>query len=227
VTLPLHILAHVSEPAEVVTATLRWEEGIQLSGTFTTLPHPDGGGLLAGSLDWLLESQPPEPETQPATLALTGPAGAVLAQQELTVLSPNDPGVERIDLYWVLGEELQTEQRRIVAGEQPAATALEELLWGPPPRNLAGFTTALPTVEDVLAYSGREPDWDVRVTLRGLTVENGVAMADLSQEMRAYGGGSARVQTIRDQITRTLLQFPDINEVRIAVEGQTESVLQP
>jgi hypothetical protein len=227
VTLPLHILARIGEPAEEVTATLRWEEGIELSETFTTLPHPDGGGLLAGSLDWLMESQPPEPETQAATLALAGPAGMVLAEQELTVLSPEDPGVERIDLYWVLGEELQTEQRRIVAGEQPAATALEELLWGPPPRNLAGFGTALPTVEEVLAYSGREPGWGVRVTLLGLTVEEGVATADFSQEMQAYGGGSARVQTIREQITQTLLQFPDISEVRIAVEGETEGVLQP
>jgi spore germination protein GerM len=45
--------------------------------------------------------------------------------------------------------------------------------------------------------------------------------------MQAYGGGSARVDMIRQQITQTLKQFPTVNEVRIAIEGETEGVLQP
>jgi spore germination protein GerM len=65
------------------------------------------------------------------------------------------------------------------------------------------------------------------VKLRSLAIENGVATADFSPELRAYGGGSARVQQIRAQITRTLLQFPTVREVRIAVAGQIEGVLQP
>jgi spore germination protein GerM len=32
---------------------------------------------------------------------------------------------------------------------------------------------------------------------------------------------------IREQITRTLKQFPTVDEVRIAVAGETEGVLQP
>jgi spore germination protein GerM len=65
------------------------------------------------------------------------------------------------------------------------------------------------------------------VTLRGLTIEDGVATADFTKEMNAYGGGSARVQAIREQIARTLQQFATVDEVVIAVSGETEGVLQP
>jgi spore germination protein GerM len=51
--------------------------------------------------------------------------------------------------------------------------------------------------------------------------------ANFSQELRAYGGGSARVGAISNQIMRTLKHFPTVREVRIAIEGQTEGVLEP
>ena len=105
--------------------------------------------------------------------------------------------------------------------------ALNQLLWGPPPGNLAGFTTALPAPEEVLSYPGREEDWEERVTLRKLVIEDGVATADFSPEMAAYGGDPARAQLIRDQVVRTLKQFPTVSEVRITIEGEIESTLQP
>jgi hypothetical protein len=226
VTLPLHILARVGEAGQAVTATLRWVDGTELSETFTTLAQPEGGGLLVDSLDWQTEGQPPQPATQAASLTLTGPAGETLAERDLTVLQVEEPAVQLIDLYWVLGETLESEQRPVV-WEDDLAVALEELLWGPPPRNLAGFDTALPTPEEVLDYPGRQPDWGVRVRLLGLTVEDGLATVDFSPEMQAYGGGSMRVEMIRAQIERTLLQFPEVDEVHIAVAGETEGVLQP
>jgi spore germination protein GerM len=58
-------------------------------------------------------------------------------------------------------------------------------------------------------------------------IQNGVATADFSRELRAYGGGSARVQAIRAQITQTLLQFPQVRDVRLTIEGQAEGVLEP
>jgi len=116
---------------------------------------------------------------------------------------------------------------RVLKTPRIGTTALDELLWGPPPGNLAGFSTALPTPEQVLSFAGRGADWGPRVTLRGLTIVNGVATANFSKEMAAYGGGSLRVRLIREQITRTLQQFATVREVRIAVEGQTEGVLEP
>ena len=56
---------------------------------------------------------------------------------------------------------------------------------------------------------------------------NGVATANFSRELAAYGGGSLRVRLIREQIARTLRLFPTVRQVRIAVEGQTEGVLEP
>jgi hypothetical protein len=227
VTLPLHILARVGQPGERVTASLRWQDGTELTGTFTTLRGEDGRGLLVDSLDWQMESQPPQPPSQPAELELRNAAGTVLARQPVRVLSPNDPDVMQVTLYFVLGEQLQPIQRHVPRTLGVGAAALNELLWGPPPLNLAGFETAIPTPEEVLNFFAREPDWGPRVTLRGLNIRDGVATADFSQEMRAYAGGSLRVTLIRQQIEQTLRQFSTVQEVRIAVEGETEGVLEP
>lgn len=81
--------------------------------------------------------------------------------------------------------------------------------------------------QEVLAYGGRTAGWGPRVTLLQLTIVDGVATADFSKEMQAYGGGSLRVTLIRQQIEQALLQFPTVHEVTIAVEGSTEAVLQP
>ena len=139
----------------------------------------------------------------------------------------DDPDTQAVELAWVLDDQIAIETRRVPRTAAIGRAALEELLWGPRPDNLAGFTTVIPTPEEVLNYPGREPDWGSRVMLCKLVIENGVATADFSQELRAYGGGAARVQAIRDQITRTLLQFPTVREVRIAIEGQTDGILQP
>jgi hypothetical protein len=227
VVLPLHVLAHVGQPKEGVTLLLRWEDGTELSKTFTTLADPQGRGLLIKSLNWQTEGQPPQLPTGPASLTIQNKEGEVLAETLVTVLNPDHPQTELIDLYWALGEDLEAEQRRVLKTGSIEQTALEELLWGPPPRNLAGFRTAIPTPEEVLTYPGRQADWGLRVKLLGLTIEDGLATVNFSQEMKAYGGGSMRVQTIREQITRTLIQFPSVDEVQIAVEGETEGVLQP
>jgi hypothetical protein len=227
VTLPLHILARVGRPGEQVTASLRWRDGTELTDSFTTLRGEDGRGLLIDSLDWQMESQPPQPPSQPAELELRDGAGTVLGRQPVRVLSHDDPDAMQVTLYFVLGEQLQPLQRTTPRTLGVGAAALEELLWGPPPLNLAGFETAIPLPEEVLNYHNREPDWGPRVTLRGLTITDGVALADFSQELRSYGGGSLRVMLIRQQIEQTLRQFATVQEVRIAIEGETEAVLEP
>ncbi len=67
----------------------------------------------------------------------------------------------------------------------------------------------------------------LRVRLLKLTITDGVALANFSAELNAYGGGSARVSLIRNQIEATLRQFPSVREVVIAINGQTEGILQP
>jgi hypothetical protein len=227
VALPLHILARVGQPGGQVIARLRWQDGTELMRVLPVLRGADGQGLVIGTLNWMHEGPPPRPATQPATLELLSGAGQLQARQPVTVLSADDPDTQVVTLYWVLGEDVVPVQQRVPRTVRIGAAALGELLWGPGPPNLAGFTTALPTPEQVLSYPAREPDWGPRVTLRRLTIVDGVATADFSQEMRAYGGGSLRVMLIRQQITRTLLQFPTVREVRIAIEGQVEGTLEP
>jgi hypothetical protein len=227
VVLPLRILARVGQPGQQVDAVLRWQDGTELKQTFVTLQGEDGRGLLIDSLNWRDAGPPPQPPTQPATLELRDAAGDALARQELTVLSPDDPGTEEISLPFVLGETVHAVQRRIPRTAGIGRATLEELLWGPFPPNLAGFETALPTPQEVLTYAGRTPEWGPRVTLRQLTIVDGVATADFSKEMQAYGGGSLRVMLIRQQIEQALMQFATVHQVIIAVEGETEGVLQP
>lgn len=64
-----------------------------------------------------------------------------------------------------------------------------------------------------------------KTELLSLNIENGVAIANFSSEIEP-GGGSAWVNSIREQITKTLMQFDFINEVDILVEGE-EDRLQP
>lgn len=228
VTLPLHILARVGAPGDTVTAVLRWQDGTERNYQYTLLAGEDGKGLLIGTPPWWPDT-PPQPKTQPATLEIRAAGGSVLARQTITVLDPSDPGTREIKLFWtVSGTELvQPEMRSIVRTERVGTAAIEALLWGPPPMSQVGFGTAIPTPEQMLSYPGRAPDWGPRVTLLGLTIVDGVATVDLSREMAAYGGGSLRVKLIRDQITQTLKQFPTVHEVRIAIEGRTEGVLEP
>ncbi|GIV98098.1 MAG: hypothetical protein KatS3mg057_2755 [Herpetosiphonaceae bacterium] len=227
VTLPLHILARVAEPGEVVYATLRWQDGTTLTRSFVTLRGEDMRGLMIDSLDWAPGTTPQHPPTQQATLELYNRVHGLMARQQITVVNPNDQETQEIEVYLVDGETVKPVKTRVARTPRIGAAAIEELLWGPPPTNPAGYTTALPTPWEVLSFHAREPDWGPRVTLLSLSIEDGVATANISQELRAYGGGSLRVMLIRQQISKTLLQFPGVREVRIAIEGETEEILQP
>ena len=221
VTLPIHIEARVGTPGDQILATLRGQDGVELtSGSFTVLEDNDGRGLVLGNLPSASNTLPPT--SQLATLELRTPAGELLDRQTLTVLG-NDADTQPIQLFWVSGTQLQPTQVRIPRTERPGTATLNELLWGPP-SNPPGLTTAIPRPDEVLNSSGRQADWGPRVTLRGLTIENGVATADFSQEMLAYGNDPQRAQLIRAQITATFEQFDTVREVRISIEG---TLLEP
>lgn len=107
-------------------------------------------------------------------------------------------------------------------------TAIEELLKGPTPEErAAGFWNAIPDQAQVAAYRERLGYTGDRVRLNSLRIVGGVAYVDFSAEMEAHGGGSARIMCLRQQIVRTLKQFPTVQEVVISVEGRSEDVLQP
>lgn len=222
-TLPLHVEARLERAGEPVTLRLVFETGQSLSQTVTPLAAPDGAGLVLNSL-WP-PAEPVRINTQRAIVQIRDRQDRLLAARLVTILGPDDPLARPVELYWLAGEQLRVEQRRVPRTLQIGAATLEQLLWGPPPG--LGLSTAIPTPAEVLSYPGRRPDWGARVRLRSLVIRDGVATADFSAELRAYGGGAARVGAIRQQIERTLRQFPAVREVRIAIEGQTEGVLEP
>jgi spore germination protein GerM len=122
-------------------------------------------------------------------------------------------------------ENLVLEERHVPRTSQIGTAALNELLWGPEPGS--AFSTALPTPAEVLGFEGRAAGWGPRVRLLKLTITNGVARANFSPELRAYGGGAARATALRKQIETTLLQFSSVKQVVIAIDGQTDGVLEP
>lgn len=65
------------------------------------------------------------------------------------------------------------------------------------------------------------------IKINKLTIENGVAKADFSEELNKDVGGSCRVSAIRAQIEQTLKQFATVNSVIISVNGESETILQP
>jgi hypothetical protein len=227
VTLPLHIVARFKGTDAFIEAELRWTDGTVFTNTLQVL-REDDDPIVVDSINWLIESAPPRPTSPQATLTLKRLSGEEIASQNVTVLHYDSPDTQQVELYFVDENlDLQRSIRVIPRTQAVATTALQELLWGIDPASLAGFSTALPSPEEVLTYPGREPTWGPRVTLRSLVIRDGVATADFSREINAYGGGSARVRSISGQIEATLKQFPSISEVRIAVEGRTEDVLQP
>jgi len=87
-----------------------------------------------------------------------------------------------------------------------ARTAIEELLKGPTPEETAqGYSTSILL------------KWNVK--LLSLEIKEGTAFVDFSEELKSYGGGSAWVIAISQQIQKTLLQFADVDRVELFIEG--------
>ncbi len=119
------------------------------------------------------------------------------------------------NVYFILVEDGQEEvvpvEREVAYTQEVGRVALENLLEGPTQEEeQEGYSTAISEGTELLS----------------LSIENGVAYADFSEELEV-DGGSAMVTSIRDQITMTLTQFETINEVEISIEGETEDILQP
>jgi hypothetical protein len=226
VTFPLHVQARVGRLNNEVVLKIKWQDGQEYSERYQVQFDKEGNGLLVDSLDWTGESAPPDWPSQPATLQVLAPSGTLLASRKVNYLAVDDPNTMQVKVYWLLEEGPRETTQRIVRTRQVGAAALSELLWGVGPRNFAGFTTAIPSPQEVLDYAGRQTDWGPRVRLRKLTIVDGVATADFSKELAAYGGGSARVNAIQEQVTLTLKQFPSVKEVRILVGGKPDA-LQP
>ncbi len=132
-----------------------------------------------------------------------------------------------------------------------AKAALEELIKGPTEEErVQGYSGCLPGEGTVATYrnwyetqivtagkedwfankflspNGEFAPWGDKVIVKDVNIKDGTAYADFSKELYSYGGGSCFVGTIIGGIYNTLLQFPQIKELKIFVEGK-EAMLEP
>jgi len=103
-------------------------------------------------------------------------------------------------------------EREIEKTQTPIYTTLKELLKGPTETEIeAGFFT---NIND-------------NVKIQSFSTENGITMIDFDERLNEGIAGSCLVQAIRAQITETLKQFEEIDQVIISIDGRTEDILQP
>ena len=109
-------------------------------------------------------------------------------------------------------EKVYSVERQISENKLMAQTVLEELLKGPilEEQEKGYFTSINPGVN-----------------INSLVIEDNIAKVDFDEQLEYQLGGSCRVMAIRSQITETLLQFSEIVDVIISVNGRTEDILQP
>lgn len=103
-------------------------------------------------------------------------------------------------------------ERKIPKTTSVARAALMELFKGPTEaeKGEGYFTAIAPGVE-----------------IKSLVIENGIAKADFSEALGAGVDSVCEPPIIREQIAKTLKQFPTIKDVLISINGKTEGILQP
>jgi spore germination protein GerM len=122
------------------------------------------------------------------------------------------PAEITVSMFFLKGEVF-TKVTRPSTKPGPEA-GLIELLKGPSAsEKQQGLLTAIPSGVTLLRYSS----------------QNGQAKVDLSKELENYGGGSAKVQAIVNQINNTVMSNDStVKSVSITVAGvPAEEVLQP
>jgi len=180
------------------------------------------------------------------TVTVTAAAGEEYGRFSLTVTLPSLPaapvtlsvkrdgkeGVETIERILVYGASdeipvkvyfskadsnecgLTYPVERMVAGKIAIyRAALEELLKGPNADDVAaGYRTSIPG----------------GVKLKSVAADAaGTVTADFDDRLAKGVAGACRVESIRAQIGATLKQFPEVHDVVISINGDTEGILEP
>lgn len=122
------------------------------------------------------------------------------------------PKEATVEVFFIKGEEPSGYEREVKTGG--AQSALYELLKGPTAAEEGeGAASLIPEGTRLNSY----------------VVEGDNAAVDFSSEIKGYGGGSAAVMAITEQITRTVLtNDSSVTSVSITVDGvPAEEALQP
>ncbi len=145
-------------------------------------------------------------DDEPAAGSRRTPAPAASPSASAPSPSPSVAPVTHAFRLWLAHGEFVglTVRRALVVPPQFGTGAVTELLKGPTQLEAAsGFATAIPAGS----------------TLLGLSVEDGVATADLSEAFES-GGGSLSARLRLAQLVYTLTEFPTVQAVELKIEGQ-------
>jgi germination protein M len=145
-------------------------------------------------------------EDEPRSAGRSAPAPTEAPSASAPPATPSPAAVTRAFRLWLAHEEFigLTVRDALVTPPQFGTAAVNELLKGPTQIEAAsGFDTAIPSGSALL----------------GLSVANGVARADLSEEFES-GGGSLSARLRLAQLVYTLTEFPTVRSVELLIEGQ-------
>jgi hypothetical protein len=185
-------------------ASQQAERGSEYGRFKAAIPEPVGvsGNLVIE----VMSQQPGGPMTGPdAVRIVTLPAPETMTVKLFYNNDRLDPVISCTRTYPV--------EREIEYQAEPHLVALEALVAGPTEdEELQGYANAIP-----------EQAKPLTVKIDG----DGVARAEFDEGLSQGVAGSCLVSAIRAQITATLQQFTDINEVVISVDGEVEEALQP
>jgi spore germination protein GerM len=141
----------------------------------------------------------------------TTAAGAEGSNRETATTSSSDTPVAdtmRLQVYYTRGEGVFAVSRVLPKSDRVGAAAMKALLQGPTAEEkAAGITTNIPKGS----------------TFLGLSIKDGIATVDLSQEY-ASGGGSFSMAMRLAQVVFTLTQFPTVDGVMFKLDGKPVEV---
>lgn len=152
------------------------------------------------------ESAPPVDGTATPDVPDETPDGT-----ETSTPEPEPAEEMSVTLYWVsAGENALGVERTLPRSEAVATAAIEALIAGPTDTEL----TTWPTISSAVPADTR---------LLGLTIADGIAKIDLSEEFES-GGGTFSMTARLAQVVYTLDQFPTIDGVEFYIEGEKVTV---
>jgi hypothetical protein len=191
-----------------------------------------GQGIATSSEEWMTENFIPfsatvyfeRPETASGKIILKkdNPSGLKEKDDQLILPIQFDQNNMTVKVYFTTAntggeEDFDCRYVEAIAKEVPyssnvARAAIERLLKGPSSEDKAsGFATSI----------------NPNVKVNSLTIDSGIVRVDFNQQLEYQVGGSCRVSSINEQITKTLKQFEEVQSVVISIDGRTEDILQP
>lgn len=170
------------------------------------------GFLVAGLVtDDDATSVGPVPAGATSTEGTTEVAPTTTEEEEPATGTETEPAGQEVtyQVWFLLGEKLFVTYRTEPSTPRVGTAALEALLEGPDTFEEGyGLGTTIPEGTELL----------------GLTIDDGIARADLTSEFES-GGGTLSMQARLAQVVFTLTQFPTVDGVVFSLDGEPIDVL--